>query len=1136
MPSEPVRHFNLDLEVNEKIRTALSAGHSVVVLGCKFSGKSRAADKLPRRPGLTVIDIPGESGEEDYKRLLIARNEVSRGRQLAIFMSHWHKDYFRTRSVQQNGRRSGVFDSKSFPHKEILLSVSREEAFGNTKVGRGSHDDNCFLREYLRQYCGASGGDFIFQNLDLDIELEQMILKGTRYEQRGYETFVPPLIRVHAEVLCKNRSIEAAIARKDPQMVKEGFAQVRGLLERRNEETSFLHTVFGLDSSWFAATKGLGFETAMHVVKETLKAVLPFGSEILALAGLGIAQGLWRRAKGGKASVLEGLAVAGNLWKKMSEEEQRFLCYRLERARKLEPDTTFISLQNLFDPSSRIQKHLEDQINEHADEIWEALQKAPEAKVLVDRMDWFERRLTALEQDVAHLKAEAAQQRLEGSVELTPSNVSGRLGVNEEYVVGLGSGEADEKIRRTAREIISKAGSGPVIISGEPGAGKTTLLYLISKELLDGNRKVRLIENMNAFALTRESSEARPEEYLVFDATKEGTREFLGKLHPYVNAKSRPARVIAAVRSDHLYDYLSATEHSSREVFQRITHPLAYSRDTLEGIVDRWAGTSSSSAPTWSKTRRAILERCEGSPFYISQALAFLTSKGFSEDARKSLPNGVRGLVAEILDDLSQNDSRQLVAYYVISRYDHLPKTLVEAMRGKSALAFDVRRKFYIEVGHEIRAHSWYRDVFQEIVAQVREGEDDPLANRLKEGIEDSKQLFLGLGGAGLENGTLEADWLQADVEERLKAITWGLLIRVFRAQLSIDPYIAQPEVGKGFDERLHGVLLGFALHEVFADISYPEPTPKKLMWMSARYLPRLMFSPVVQELEKVILGKGGPTPSVEWLVSLQNRTNSAVDERCIALVTWALISMGHIGIDREDHGEKADLFRLLQMYDRELAEYDWAIELNPTDPSYHNYKGTALVELGRLEMAVKEFEEAIQLNPSHPDSHNHKGLALFKLGQDEEALVEFEKAIQLKPGDLRYHSNKGAALFKLGRLDMAVKEFEEAIQLNPSHPDSHSNKGVALVELGRFEAALGEYDRAIQLNPNDPHYHGKKGDGLFRLGRFEAALGEYDRAIQLNPNDPDYHGNKGDALSKLGRDEEALVEFEKAQRLRAGH
>ena len=195
----------------------------------------------------------------------------------------------------------------------------------------------------------------------------------------------------------------------------------------------------GLDSSWFTATKGLGFETAMHVLKESLKAFLPFGSEIIALAGLGIAQGLWRRARGEKASVLGGLAEAGNLWKKMSEEEQRFLCYRLERVRKLEPDTVFTSLQNLFDPSTEIQKHLEEQINKHADKIWEALQRTPEAKVLLDRMDWFEKRLSTLEQGLVDLRLEVVELRLEGSVELTPSNVSERLGVDEEHVVGLGS-------------------------------------------------------------------------------------------------------------------------------------------------------------------------------------------------------------------------------------------------------------------------------------------------------------------------------------------------------------------------------------------------------------------------------------------------------------------------------------------------------------------------------------------------------------------------------------------------------------------------------------------------------------------------------------------------------------------------
>ncbi|TLZ60411.1 MAG: tetratricopeptide repeat protein [Methanobacteriota archaeon] len=1128
--------FNLDLKVDKEIRTALSAGNSVVVLGCKYSGKSWAADKLARLQRLTIIDIPGPSPKEDYERLLRARREASRGQQIAVFISHAHNEYFQSLNEHRDGRKRGILDSNVFPHKEIPLSVGREEAFGKTKVGTQADRSPSFLREYLREYGGESRGDFIYLNLGLDPDLKETILNGTRYKQRGYETFVPPLIRVCAELLCKNNRIERAIAGKNQHMLKEGFGEVRRTLENKKEHTVFLQTLFGLDSSWFAAVGGLAFEGAMHALKETLKAVLPFGSEIVALAGLGIAQGLWRRARGEKASVLGGLVEAGNHWKTLSEEERRFFGYRLERARKLEPDTAFMSLEGLFYPASEIRKHLEEHINTRADAIWKTLQNTPQAKALLDRMEWFderlaaaERRLGAVEQRQTALEQDVAQIKLKGCVELTTSNASEKLGVKEEEVVGLGSGEADELIIETAKEIIRKAGSAPVIIIGEPGAGKTTLLYLIGKRLLDDNKEVRLIEDMGAFAF-RESSESDSKEYWLFDATKAGAREFLEKLEPYLIGRINLARVIAAVRTD----YLPETEYSSKERLQSITHSLAYRESILEGIVDRWAGTYSPPEASWPKFRQAILQRCEGSPFYISQAMAFLESKGYAEDALERLPHGVRELVVGILENLSQHDSRQLVAYYVISRYNHLPKMLVDDMKD-SLLAFDTKKRFFSEVGDEVRAHSWYRDVFQEIVAKVREGDDDTLASRLKAGVYSSRQLYLGLSRAAGENETLEKDWLEADVEDRLNAIAWGLLIQTFRAQLNIDPYLAGSSVGHGLKGKLHAALLGFALHELFADISYPERTrgSGKLMWISALYLPRLVFSPVSDELGKGVLDKGGPAPSLEWLVSLQDKTSSPMDERCIALVTWALASMGHIGTKREDHGETATLFRLLQMYDRELAEYDRAIDLNPNELSYRIRKGTALVELGRLEMALGEFEKAIQLNPSHPDSRNHKGMALLKLGRDKEALGEFEKAIQLNPSNYRYHGNRGFALFRSGRLEMALGEFEKAIQLNPSHPDLYSNEAAVLSSLGRDEEALREYDRAIQLNPSDPHYHYKRGDALFKSGRLEMALAESEKAILLNPLDPDYHTSRGDALSGLGRDEEALVEFEQAKRLR---
>jgi len=323
---------------------------------------------------------------------------------------------------------------------DLDLKVSSEEAVGNLLKGTDGHDS--FLGRYLRE---DSGSDFIYANLDS--ELKEMILKGCRYKKKRYETFVPALIRVYARDLLGNKQIKGAVENENRPTLQKGLVEVKILLESREEHKRFLYTLFGLDQSWSRAGKGAVFDIALKGLKLAL-ATLPFGLGIAAEAGLGIAQGLWKRTRGdATASVLGGLAEAGGHWREMSEEEQRFFCYRLEREKGLEPDTTFPFYRNYFDPGSGFGRRLEEYVEQHAPEIWAKLEEKPEVRDLLrsihlfsQRLGEIEQRLTALEQRLAQVEQELT------TVKTHVAELTYKLGRFEEAITSAGTTQGNEGI------------------------------------------------------------------------------------------------------------------------------------------------------------------------------------------------------------------------------------------------------------------------------------------------------------------------------------------------------------------------------------------------------------------------------------------------------------------------------------------------------------------------------------------------------------------------------------------------------------------------------------------------------------------------------------------------------------------
>jgi tetratricopeptide (TPR) repeat protein len=115
---------------------------------------------------------------------------------------------------------------------------------------------------------------------------------------------------------------------------------------------------------------------------------------------------------------------------------------------------------------------------------------------------------------------------------------------------------------------------------------------------------------------------------------------------------------------------------------------------------------------------------------------------------------------------------------------------------------------------------------------------------------------------------------------------------------------------------------------------------------------------------------------------------------------------------------------------------------------------------------ALANYEKAIETNPSSFEAWTNKALALSSLGRFNEAITSAEKAIAINPGFADAWVFKGSVLDTCGRSMQAIECYDKAIEINPRSANAWNNKGTCLVHLNRMIDAIGCYDKALEIDP----------------------------------------------------------------------
>jgi tetratricopeptide (TPR) repeat protein len=152
--------------------------------------------------------------------------------------------------------------------------------------------------------------------------------------------------------------------------------------------------------------------------------------------------------------------------------------------------------------------------------------------------------------------------------------------------------------------------------------------------------------------------------------------------------------------------------------------------------------------------------------------------------------------------------------------------------------------------------------------------------------------------------------------------------------------------------------------------------------------------------------------------------------------------------------------------YDRAIADYTQAIELNPKFAGAYYNRGLAFYYKKNYDRAIADYTQAIQLNPEYSEAYYNRGLAYRNKKDYDQAIADFTQAIQLAPENSNAYYNRGYAYAEKKDYDQAIADYTQAIQLNPEYSNAYNNRGLVYAEKKDYDQAIADYEAALRINP----------------------------------------------------------------------
>jgi tetratricopeptide (TPR) repeat protein len=178
------------------------------------------------------------------------------------------------------------------------------------------------------------------------------------------------------------------------------------------------------------------------------------------------------------------------------------------------------------------------------------------------------------------------------------------------------------------------------------------------------------------------------------------------------------------------------------------------------------------------------------------------------------------------------------------------------------------------------------------------------------------------------------------------------------------------------------------------------------------------------------------------------------------------------------------------------------AIAANPDDPLPYCLMSLCLYELGDVCRASEVANQALTHDPNHEWGLRLLALALARIpGSGRRATEVIRRAISLRPNLVANYDCAAGVFLDLGAKADARAAALHGLSLAPNDTSLIKLAAFAEMKLGHFQEAVALAERALAIDPNDAYVHNLLGSMSYDRSRYVAAMGHYLRSIRVQPD-----------------------------------
>ena len=150
--------------------------------------------------------------------------------------------------------------------------------------------------------------------------------------------------------------------------------------------------------------------------------------------------------------------------------------------------------------------------------------------------------------------------------------------------------------------------------------------------------------------------------------------------------------------------------------------------------------------------------------------------------------------------------------------------------------------------------------------------------------------------------------------------------------------------------------------------------------------------------------------------------------------------------------------------FERALAEFRGARELDSGDPGVHHAIGRVLFKMKRFDEAIPHLQDALALNRSHGMANYLLGKIRLAQGDRTGAIESLRSAVSARPGLADAQRDLARALVLEGRMDEGISIYERLVAEHPTDASLRALLAAAYRRAGHMEKARAEAQRAQAL------------------------------------------------------------------------